>query len=214
MDWRGFPPMSMAAARPVSCPSCCRANRSKSHVIESRPGSLARRLERVVARVAGASRAGVPLLRTMRRLPLPAHRLHGSARLQGGDSARNPATHRQVQAGARHCGTSVAEPWNYRNRTRMHVRHEPEFALGYFARPRTTCCRWKPAPSVPPLIQPGDRCGVGAWPCRQSPASLHGVQFFADHARRRRCWSRSMCALGVTRPQDCNAFARRFAARN
>ena len=23
-------------------------------------------------------------------------------------------------------------PWNYRNRTRMHVRHTPEFALGYY----------------------------------------------------------------------------------
>ena len=25
-----------------------------------------------------------------------------------------------------------AEPWGYRNRTRMHVRHQPQFALGYF----------------------------------------------------------------------------------
>ncbi len=26
----------------------------------------------------------------------------------------------------------ASEPWAFRNRTRMHVRHQPEFALGYF----------------------------------------------------------------------------------
>jgi 23S rRNA (uracil1939-C5)-methyltransferase len=72
-------------------------------------------------------------------------------------------------------------PWNYRNRTRVHLRHQAEFALGYF---RYNSHEVLPVASCPissPLI---NEAIAAVWKLGRSGAvdsSLHGLQFFANH---------------------------------
>lgn len=77
-----------------------------------------------------------------------------------------------------------AEPWGYRNRTRMHVRHQP-FALGYFRHGSHALLPVEECPISSPLIN----CAIAAlWELgRKSavPEDVHGVQFFA-HANDRK----------------------------
>ena len=46
----------------------------------------------------------------------------------------------------------ASEPWAYRNRTRMHVRHQPEFALGYFRHDSHALLPVERCPISSPLI--------------------------------------------------------------
>ncbi len=48
-----------------------------------------------------------------------------------------------------------AEPWGYRNRTRMHVRHQPQFALGYFRHNSHELLPVEACPISSPLINQG-----------------------------------------------------------
>jgi 23S rRNA (uracil1939-C5)-methyltransferase len=74
--------------------------------------------------------------------------------------------------------THSAEPWNYRNRTRMRVMHAPRFAVGYN---RSASHEFLPVDQCPissPLINRAIRTvyEIGA----AAPPALHGLQFFAD----------------------------------
>jgi 23S rRNA (uracil1939-C5)-methyltransferase len=74
-----------------------------------------------------------------------------------------------------------AEPWAYRNRTRMHVRHAPYFALGYFRHGSHALLPVEQCPISSPLI---NRAITAIWAIARDeavPASVHGVQFFANH---------------------------------
>ncbi len=73
-----------------------------------------------------------------------------------------------------------AEPWHYRNRTRVHVKHEPAFALGYFRNNSHELLAIERVRSAhrssikrSPLFGSSGRTG-------QAPVSLHGLQFFAN----------------------------------
>jgi 23S rRNA (uracil1939-C5)-methyltransferase len=74
-----------------------------------------------------------------------------------------------------------SEPWNYRNRTRVRLQHEPAFALGYF---RSNSHQLLPIESCPissPLINQAI-CTV--WELGRDggvPPAVHGMQFFANH---------------------------------
>ena len=76
----------------------------------------------------------------------------------------------------------AAEPWAYRNRTRMHVRHQPEFALGYFQYGSHALLPVESCPISSPLI---NRAITAVWTIgrrkRVVPETLHGLQFFANH---------------------------------
>ena len=74
-----------------------------------------------------------------------------------------------------------AEPWHYRNRTRVHVRHDPSFALGYF---RTNSHELLPVEACPissPLINQAIAAVWELGRAGQAPSSLHGLQIFANH---------------------------------
>ncbi len=74
-----------------------------------------------------------------------------------------------------------AEPWAYRNRTRMHVHHQPQFALGYFRHNSHALLPVESCPISSPLINEAIKT---IWTHgRESliPESVHGVQFFANH---------------------------------
>ncbi|HUI83273.1 MAG TPA: 23S rRNA (uracil(1939)-C(5))-methyltransferase RlmD, partial [Candidatus Binatia bacterium] len=75
-----------------------------------------------------------------------------------------------------------AEPWGYRNRTRMQVRHRPQFALAYFRHGSHDLLPVESCPISSPLI---NQAIAHVWKLGQEgaiAAALHGLQFFADHA--------------------------------
>lgn len=74
-----------------------------------------------------------------------------------------------------------SHPWGYRNRTRMHVQHAPQFALGYFRHNSHALLSVESCPISSPLI---NRAITSVWALgrdRQVPELLQGLQFFANH---------------------------------
>lgn len=74
-----------------------------------------------------------------------------------------------------------SQPWHYRNRTRMHVRHTPTFAVGYF---RTNSHELLPVESCPissPLINRALAAFLQSGHSGTTPAYVHGVQFLVNH---------------------------------
>jgi 23S rRNA (uracil1939-C5)-methyltransferase len=92
-----------------------------------------------------------------------------------------------------------AEPWGYRNRTRMHVRHDPQFALGYFQYGSHTLLPVESCPISSALI---NRAIAEVWTLGREgaiPGIVHGVQFFANHDDTRlliECYIRPDAAVG------------------
>ncbi|MGA8875186.1 MAG: 23S rRNA (uracil(1939)-C(5))-methyltransferase RlmD [Candidatus Korobacteraceae bacterium] len=74
-----------------------------------------------------------------------------------------------------------AEPWRYRNRTRMHVHHEPQFALGYFRHNSHALLPVESCPISSPLINQAITAVWALGRDRQVTDALHGLQFFANH---------------------------------
>lgn len=75
----------------------------------------------------------------------------------------------------------AAAPWNYRNRTRMHVEHQPQFALGYFRHNSRALLPVESCPISSGLI---NQAIAAVWKLgRQDviPETLDGLQFFANH---------------------------------
>ena len=75
----------------------------------------------------------------------------------------------------------ASEPWAYRNRTRMHVRHEARFALGYFRYGSHALLPVESCPISSGLI---NRAIATIWTLGREgavPADLHGLQLFANH---------------------------------
>lgn len=79
----------------------------------------------------------------------------------------------------------AAEAWAYRNRTRLHIRHQPQFALGYFRYGSHALLPVEQCPISSALI---NRTIAAVWTLGREgkvPDSLHGLQCFADHADRK-----------------------------
>ena len=75
----------------------------------------------------------------------------------------------------------ASQPWNYRNRTRMQVRHTPEFALGYYRHNSHEVLPVETCPISSPLI---NQAIAAVWKLGRDgavPQSVHGLQFFANH---------------------------------
>jgi len=74
-----------------------------------------------------------------------------------------------------------SHPWGYRNRTRMHVQHQPQFALGYFRYNSHALLPVESCPISSPLI---NQAVAAVWALGREqavPEPLHGLQFFANH---------------------------------
>ncbi len=98
-----------------------------------------------------------------------------------------------------------SEPWNYRNRTRMRIQHEPQFALGYFRYNSHELLPVEQCPISSPLI---NRAIAGVWALGREnkvPKSLHGMQFFANHD------DRELLAEAYLRPETTAKECERFA---
>jgi 23S rRNA (uracil1939-C5)-methyltransferase len=76
----------------------------------------------------------------------------------------------------------AAEPWNYRNRTRLKVQGGPEFALGYHRLASHDLLPVKSCPISSPLI---NRAIERVWEIGEKglvPGGIREIEFFADHA--------------------------------
>src|SRR5271157_4711423 len=74
-----------------------------------------------------------------------------------------------------------SQPWNYRNRTRMVVRHAPEFTLGYYRHNSHDVLPVETCPISSPLI---NQAIAAVWKLGRDgaiPRSVHGLQFFANN---------------------------------
>jgi 23S rRNA (uracil1939-C5)-methyltransferase len=75
----------------------------------------------------------------------------------------------------------ASEPWAYRNRIRMQVRHQPQFALGYFRYGSHALLPVERCPISSPLI---NQAVAAVWTLGDEgkvPEGVHGLQFFANH---------------------------------
>ena len=75
----------------------------------------------------------------------------------------------------------ASAPWNYRNRSRVRVRHAPEFALGYNRFDSHDVLPVETCPISSPLI---NQAIAAVWKLGREgavPPSVHGLQFFANH---------------------------------
>ena len=74
----------------------------------------------------------------------------------------------------------AAEPWNYRNRTRLHVQTAPEFAIGYHRANSNELLPVEKCPISSPLI---NRVLMALWQAGSGiPPGVSEIQLFADHA--------------------------------
>jgi len=75
----------------------------------------------------------------------------------------------------------ASPPWNYRNRTRMQVRHTPQFTLGYYRHNSHDVLPVESCPISSPLVH---QAIAAVWALGREgsvPEFLHGLQFFANH---------------------------------
>ena len=94
-----------------------------------------------------ADRAAVSLFRAMRWVPLSAYGYENQLAIKAGILKENLRRLAKLEL-ASEIEVHASPPWGYRNRTRLQVRTEGEFALGYFERRRMRCCRWRSVRSV------------------------------------------------------------------
>jgi 23S rRNA (uracil1939-C5)-methyltransferase len=77
--------------------------------------------------------------------------------------------------------THSSQPWQYRNRTRLHIRHSPEFVLGYFRGNSHELMTVELCPISSPLINQGISAVWELGRMGKVPSAVHGLQFFANH---------------------------------
>ncbi len=75
----------------------------------------------------------------------------------------------------------ASEPWNYRNRTRVRLQHDPAFALGYFETNSHKLLAVESCPISSPLINQAITAVWALGRALKIPATVHGMQFFANH---------------------------------
>ena len=74
-----------------------------------------------------------------------------------------------------------AEPWHYRNRSRLQVRHADGFKIGYFRYNSHDVLAVEACPISSPLINQAIAAMWQLGRAGEVSQSLHGVQFFANH---------------------------------
>jgi 23S rRNA (uracil1939-C5)-methyltransferase len=76
----------------------------------------------------------------------------------------------------------ASPPWQYRNRTRMHIHHEPEFAVGYY---RMGSRKLLPARQCPISAEVINRALLSIWDIGgEIPKEVAEVEFFCTHDER------------------------------
>ena len=102
--------------------------------------------------------------------------------------------------------THAAEPWQYRNRTRLRVQHAGKFQIGYFRTGSHELLPIEQCPISSPLINQAIRAVLDLGGKGMAPTTLHGVQFFADDR------DQQLLVEAYIRPGDSAQEVQAFAA--
>ena len=78
--------------------------------------------------------------------------------------------------------THSAEPWNYRNRTRLKVRTDPDFALGYHRFASHDLLPVRECPISSPAVNRAIKQVWGIGEAGGVPNGIAEIEFFVDHA--------------------------------
>ena len=153
----------------------------EASVVEGRPGFARARLERVLTPSAERVEPGCPYF--MRCGGCHYQHIDYAAQLRYKTEILRETLRRTAKFELQDdIVVHAAEPWAYRNRTRMHVRHQPEFALGYFQYGSHALLPVESCPISSPLI---NRAVAAMWTIGRRkkvvPQTLHGLQFFTSH---------------------------------
>jgi len=152
----------------------------EAEIIESRGGFNRARLERVLAPSPGRVEPGCPYFGTCGGCHY--QHIDYPAQLRSKADILRETLRRTAKLELPHeIVTHSAEPWAYRNRIRLHVRHEPQFVLGYFRHVSHALLPVEQCPISSTLI---NRAIATVWELageRAVPKSVHGLQFFANH---------------------------------
>ncbi len=101
-----------------------------------------------------------------------------------------------------------SQPWNYRNRTRMRVRSEPEFAIGYNRFASHSLLPVRECPISSPLI---NRALAAMWKLgdsRQVPGCVTEIEFFANAEDAELLLEATLAASAPADLQQVTEFAR------
>lgn len=152
----------------------------EASVIESRPGFVRAKLENIIAPSPERIEPGCPYFGDCGGCHY--QHINYAAQLRHKTEILRETLRRTAKFELQHeIEVHSAEPWGYRNRTRMHVRHPPQFALGYFRYNSHDLLPVEACPISSPLI---NRAIAEVWKLGRAgaaPESLHGVQFFSNH---------------------------------
>lgn len=99
----------------------------------------------------------------------------------------------------------AAEPWHYRNRTRMRIQTAPKFQLGYHHNASHQLLPVEQCPISSPLINNAIRAVWTLGNDGALPASAHGIQFFANHDDQQMLVE--LYVLPGTDARECQPFA-------
>jgi len=100
----------------------------------------------------------------------------------------------------------ASEPWNYRNRTRVRLQHDPAFELGYFQTNSHKLLAVESCPISSPLI---NQTMTAVWELGRAgkvPSAVHGMQFFANHD------DTQLLVEACVRDQDTTEACKSFSA--
>ena len=152
----------------------------EASVVESRPGFTRAKLDKVLTRRPSGSSLTVPILGAAADANTSTSAMRPSCATRRRFCARRCAERRSWSCRARYRVHS-GEPWNYRNRTRLRVQHAPTFAIGYHRSNSHELLPVEQCPISSPLINRAIAAVALLGSQGKVPASLHGLQFFADH---------------------------------
>jgi len=100
----------------------------------------------------------------------------------------------------------ASDPWNYRNRTRVRLQHDPAFELGYFQTNSHKLLAVESCPISSPLI---NQTMTAVWELGRAgkvPSAVHGMQFFANHD------DTQLLVEAYVRDQDTTEACKSFSA--
>jgi 23S rRNA (uracil1939-C5)-methyltransferase len=152
----------------------------EASVVESRPGFVRARLESVIAPSPERVGPGCPYF--IQCGGCHYQHIDYAAQLRHKAEILRETLRRTAKFELQHeIELHSAVPWGYRNRTRMQVRHQPQFALGYFQHNSHDLLPVETCPISSPLI---NQAIAEIWKLGRAgaiPESLHGLQFFSNH---------------------------------
>ncbi len=209
-DWRGCRPTSMAAAKRCFFRSSFPASTVEVTVTESRSGFVRARLDRVLT--ASPDRVAPPCPYFGRCGGCQYQHIDYNAQLKFKADILRETLRRTAKLELDHeIQLHPSEPWQYRNRTRVRVQHDPAFAMGYFETGSHKLLAVESCPISSPLI---NQAIAAVWALGRGgkvPTVVHGMQFFANHDDTR------LLVETYVRDQDgadsCKSFAAALTSR-